>query len=403
MYIIDLVVIFSYTFSFSLFPPILKKKKKKMVVIFEKEKNSNQKGESIKGIEVFMAHGMLDKVFTVESARYTYGTLIGGNDCAYLAWVPFAGHFAQEFGEFIAEKALKHFGDIPKDLIEYEYVAKASSDWLNRKRKTRKNDQRYAVKLTLNNPPANVQNLALVKQLIDIIQKLDSDPYTGGFIITANSAKGIFSAGYDITTFLKKDKKLTEQYLLTITNLKLVIMESTKPFIACVNGHAFAGGAVLALFCDYRTHQNIPKKKKKIRVGKPSIRFAFNEAAIGIKFTLPVYNLIVHNIGNQNAAYVSSTAKVLSGTQAKELGLLDRCINTDDNDVLFDECVKILENEYFNGTAEAIAHVRKLRYSSLAELQHKNHEKDLIDAVNFFHDNTVQQTFREFLLKRAKF
>jgi enoyl-CoA hydratase len=123
--------------------------------------------------------------------------------------------------------------------------------------------------LTLEHPPANAIEETLLAALRSAIEAAAGD--TGVRTLVITGAGTFFSGGFDLTAPARDaaaTRKLNELYRDT----HLLLLESAKPTVAMVNGHAIAGGLVLALACDYRV------------AVEGSYRVGLNEVAIGASF-----------------------------------------------------------------------------------------------------------------------
>jgi enoyl-CoA hydratase len=62
----------------------------------------------------------------------------------------------------------------------------------------------------------------------------------------------VFSAGLDLVTLDEYDRNSLEEFLTRFAATMIQVLTTPYPLVAAVNGHAVAGGCVLALACDYR-------------------------------------------------------------------------------------------------------------------------------------------------------
>ena len=62
----------------------------------------------------------------------------------------------------------------------------------------------------------------------------------------------VFSAGLDLVTLDSIDRDGLEKFLTRFAATMIQVLTTPYPLVAAVNGHAVAGGCVLALACDYR-------------------------------------------------------------------------------------------------------------------------------------------------------
>ena len=93
---------------------------------------------------------------------------------------------------------------------------------------------------------ANAMNHNLLDGLAATLADGDPQP-------TVLTGEGrVFSAGLDLVTLDGVDRDGLEKVLTRFAATMIQVLTTPYPLVAAVNGHAVAGGCVLALACDYR-------------------------------------------------------------------------------------------------------------------------------------------------------
>lgn len=82
----------------------------------------------------------------------------------------------------------------------------------------------------------------------------------------------IFSAGVDLVRMLREGEEYVLRFLTALHGLVERMLRFPRPLIAAVNGHAIAGGCVLALGCDRRVG------------ARSSLRMGLPELSVGVPF-----------------------------------------------------------------------------------------------------------------------
>jgi enoyl-CoA hydratase len=101
--------------------------------------------------------------------------------------------------------------------------------------------------LTLEHGPVNALDLDLVMALPEALEAAaDAD----AVVLTA--AGPCFSAGVDLRRIVEGGREYVEEFLPALDLAILGLFEHPRPVVAAVNGHALAGGCVLAAACDIR-------------------------------------------------------------------------------------------------------------------------------------------------------
>ncbi len=117
--------------------------------------------------------------------------------------------------------------------------------------------------ITLNRPPANPINLAVLNELDAVLTEWEADKAVRAVIITGAGDRG-FSAGFDIKTAGTPDG---ERAMSRGQEVLSHIEKYPKPVIAAINGFALGGGCELAMSCHFRIVVN----GERVVLGQPEI------------------------------------------------------------------------------------------------------------------------------------
>ncbi len=120
-----------------------------------------------------------------------------------------------------------------------------------------------------------------------------------------------FSAGLDLKELLTLDPPGMTRYLGLLDQLIVTILRHDAPVVAFVNGHAIAGGCVLALACDAR-----------ITLDDESLRIGLNEVPIGLVFPPRVLKLARARLAPSHAQRVLLEGGLYPPSEAYRLGLV---------------------------------------------------------------------------------
>ena len=101
--------------------------------------------------------------------------------------------------------------------------------------------------LTMQHGKANAFDVELVRALRGAIEDASS---ASAIVLTGRGS--IFSAGVDLNRLLDGGATYTREFLGELSPLFRELFTFPRPVVAAVNGHAIAGGCVLALCCDLR-------------------------------------------------------------------------------------------------------------------------------------------------------
>lgn len=128
--------------------------------------------------------------------------------------------------------------------------------------------------ITLHRPPANALNRAVLEELHGLLKQL-SDPEVRALVITGQGR--FFSAGLDLYEVFSYTGADAEAFVTTFDDTFTTLFSLPIPVIAALNGHAVAGGAVLAAAADFRlmTDGDAQLGLSEIKVGVPFPTSAF--------------------------------------------------------------------------------------------------------------------------------
>ena len=120
-----------------------------------------------------------------------------------------------------------------------------------------------------------------------------------------------FSAGVDLFRVVDDGPEYGRRFLPVLDNFLRAALTLPKPMVAAINGHAIAGGCILAACCDHRI-----MVEGNGRIGIP-------ELAVGVPF--PALPLQVMGARLTNAALrdLVFTGRTVQVDEAKAIGLVD--------------------------------------------------------------------------------
>jgi cyclohexa-1,5-dienecarbonyl-CoA hydratase len=165
-------------------------------------------------------------------------------------------------------------------------------------------DDGDVVSLTLNRPPLNVMNIAMMQEMNAALASLRNHPRLKVLVIQAEGKA--FSAGVDVAdhTADKVDGMMRE--FLNLFNLLHGLKCAT---VAAVDGAALGGGCEVALFCD------MVIASERAKFGQPEIK-------VGV-FPPIAAAVVPRLIGRGRALEFLMSGDNLSAVEAERLGLIN--------------------------------------------------------------------------------
>lgn len=145
---------------------------------------------------------------------------------------------------------------------------------------------------------------ALVKEMEDA-----RDPSVRAVILTGSGSS--FSAGVDLFRVLKDGPEYGRRFLPVLDDFLRAALTLPKPTIAAINGHAIAGGCILAATCDHRI-----MIEGTARIGIP-------ELAVGVPFPALPLQIMSARVADGPLRDLVYTGRTVLIDEAKALGLID--------------------------------------------------------------------------------
>ncbi len=168
-------------------------------------------------------------------------------------------------------------------------------------------------RITINRPDKlNALNAAVIGELADAAERVDSDAGVRGVILTGAGGKA-FVAGADITELAAQGPFEAKERSLAGQQMMRHLERCGKPVIAAVNGFALGGGCELAMACHLRI------ASETARFGQPEVKLGL---APGYGGTVRLPRLI----GKGRALELLLTGAMVDAREAWRIGLVNRVV-----------------------------------------------------------------------------
>lgn len=218
--------------------------------------------------------------------------------------------------------------------------------------------------LTINRGSVNALNNTVLDQLRAHLKALESDQEVRSVILTGSGK--FFSFGFDVPEFISFTKEQFTEFAVNFTDLYAYLFLYPKPVVAALNGHAIAGGCVLALACDYRV---MIDEKAKI---------SLNELGFGSTVFVGIVEMLRFCVGSANAARILYSGAMYTAEEAKSLGLVDEVTTEQD----FPTAIRKVAGDLGSKNPPAFASVKSLLKKPVAEeilLREKGFINEMVD------------------------
>jgi enoyl-CoA hydratase len=160
----------------------------------------------------------------------------------------------------------------------------------------------------LDHPPVNALDLELLDEIVVTMRGVD-----GPVVITG--AGKCFSAGVDLRAIVDGGVEYTERFLTSLSAAFLAVFDHPAPVVAAINGHAIAGGCVLAMAADMRL----------MSAGT----IGLTELAVGVPFPVAALEICRYAMGT-SAARAALQAAAIDVAAALARGWIDEVVAPSD-------------------------------------------------------------------------
>ncbi len=159
------------------------------------------------------------------------------------------------------------------------------------------------------------RNAMTPEMQMELIAALEDTASSAARVLVLSGANNAFCSGLDIAVLGEMSDKTALEYRADaerIARLFLALYELPVPTIAAVHGPAIAGGAGLAIVCDFTlaTHE---------------ARFGFTEVRIGFVPAL-VSSFLALQIGGKRSRDLLLTGRMIDAEEAQRMGLVNQIV-----------------------------------------------------------------------------
>jgi enoyl-CoA hydratase/carnithine racemase len=241
-------------------------------------------------------------------------------------------------------------------------------------------DRELAV-ITLRRGKVNALNSETLGQLADGFDRIGADGTVGAVVFTG--AGSFFSFGFDVPELLTYSREAFRQFLLDFTSLYTKLFLFPKPLVGALNGHAVAGGCMLATACDRRIMAS----------GKGKI--SLNEVTFGASVFAGSVMMLIACAGQRNAEEVLGTGAMYSAERALELGLVDRVAGGDELiDVAKEEALRLA-----GGDAAAFRSIKGLLREPVGEEMRRREQASIEEFMKIWYSPSTQKQLAEIKIR----
>jgi enoyl-CoA hydratase/carnithine racemase len=160
---------------------------------------------------------------------------------------------------------------------------------------------------------ANAFDLAFLRALRAGVR--DAAGSARAIVLTASGS--IFGAGVDLRRIQELDRAGMSEFLRELSDMFAELFAAPLPVVAAVNGHAIAGGAILAFACDHRI-----LARDAGSIGVPELR-------VGVPFPIVPLEIVRYALGHDRAQRAVLGGLMVGAEDAVAAGMADEVVDRD--------------------------------------------------------------------------
>lgn len=169
--------------------------------------------------------------------------------------------------------------------------------------------------VTFARPPMNAMDAELLEETAALFDRLASDRNVRAAVLTGEGRA--FSAGLDLKLLPTLDTAAQHRLIAAMNDGFGTLYGWPKPLVTAINGHAIAGGMVVALCGDWRIVAEVPLKA------------SFAEVKVGVRYPVAALDVARSELAPTAARRMVLFGEELDAAGAVALQVFDECVAAD--------------------------------------------------------------------------
>lgn len=237
--------------------------------------------------------------------------------------------------------------------------------------------------LTINRPKTlNAMSPDLLTELNMAVAELEIDDDVSVVIVTG--AGKSFVAGADISVMAEMDTREAQFFAEVGGALGQAIEESSKPYIAAVNGFALGGGCELALSCDFIYASS------KAKFGQPEVKLGVIPGFGGTQ-------RLTRRVGIAKAKELIFTGDIISSEESLRIGLVDAVVEPEE---LLAKAKSTAARIVANGPV-AVSEAKRVMHVGMSMTLEQGNTLEQLSFASLFGTDDQSEGMSAFLAKRS--
>jgi enoyl-CoA hydratase len=162
--------------------------------------------------------------------------------------------------------------------------------------------------LRLEGGKANAMSSELLDAIERLVDRFEASEARAAVLV---GYERFFSAGLALPTLIDLERPAMKRFIERFGDVMLRVFRCARPIVAAINGHAIAGGCVLALQCDWR-----------VMVDAADARIGLNETQLGIGLPSSVLEPLKLAVPAASLVPIAYEGRLFAPAEARALGLV---------------------------------------------------------------------------------
>lgn len=255
-----------------------------------------------------------------------------------------------------------------------------------------KTEDNGVVTLRLAHGKASALDIELVEALARAVAEVTASDARAVLLTGSGS---IFSAGVDLYRLVgKPDQPLAEaaareyarRFVPALSRMLLELFSMPRPLVVALNGHAIAGGCIIALTGDYRL------------MASGGGRIGIPEMLVGVPFPPSVIEIVRFAVAPQHLQTLMYGGRTIPAEDAQRIGLIDEVVAPD---ALEARGLEMARHFATLSPRNFELCKRQLRDATLDRAKHFANELDA-EVLELWGDPVRHQAIREYLARTVR-
>lgn len=222
----------------------------------------------------------------------------------------------------------------------------------------------------------NALNEEVIDELRSRLEVLEEDNSIRAVVLTGTGA--FFSFGFDIPALYDLAREDFTRYLTKFTDLISYLFLFPKPVVAALNGHAIAGGCMLATACDHRIMVS----------GKAKI--SLNEITFGATVFQSAVEQCRYWVGSRMTQEMLFSGIMYTAEQAQDFGLVQEVVVPD----RLSHIAVATARRFAQLQQPAFASLKRLLRAPIVETLAVREQRAITEFVDIWYSDRVRQNLR---------